>query len=160
VVRNVLLILASVALLLPPGFCVCKLPALGHWPAAADEEGTYPDQPEENGPGCECCDHREPTRSPQHESCHEHDSHHDREPAPFKEPHAPTCPAHPGWGVARAAMTTKAQTPGAASNSLTGDLHESWAQTRTVCSLAVTPNQPTIVDASLPLFVLCCAFRC
>src|SRR5262245_60800149 len=82
-------------LLLPPGLCTCRLPAFLS-PAAPPAVTAAPK------PSCPCC--RKPAASETARPGRVEDQP-DR-PTPQRS-HPPTCPAHPCWEVARAALASE-----------------------------------------------------
>src|SRR5215831_17443414 len=92
--RRALLLLASFQLLLPPGFCICRVESLGLRPAGATVKAP------KRQPRCPCCKPVEPPRSARL----------DPTPPPSPQmPHAPACPANSSWELARAYCHVAAQ---------------------------------------------------
>lgn len=97
-----LMILVCWPLLMPPGFCLCRLEAFAPRPAETPAAST-PDQAPAPKQGCRCC--RPATQAApagktacRADACPE-------APKPCGD-HAPTCPASPGWEIARASSPT------------------------------------------------------
>lgn len=87
-------------LLLPPGFCLCRLGTFGDF-APGGARAAAEDVPRQSPSPCPCC--RQKARQPGCRDC-EFRFRAERPSGQSPEaPHSPSCPAHPSWQVSRAA---------------------------------------------------------
>ena len=99
--RWLLMILVTWPLLMPPGFCICRLEAFMPLPAQRPTVAAV--QEKAPTPGCRCCRRAGEPRTPagkasacRADSC-------PTDPSP-NEPHAPNCPASSNWQILRAGV--------------------------------------------------------
>lgn len=99
--RRFLIILVCWPLLMPPGFCLCRLEAFSPRPAERPSVAADQDQAETPTPRCRCC--RPAYDVPLGKPASDRDVSSSIPPSP-NEPHAPGCPASPQWEAARVSL--------------------------------------------------------
>ena len=150
-----LMILITWPLLMPPGFCICRMEAFmphpAERPAVADVRDEAPP------PGCRCCrragEPKIPTAKPSNcraDSC-------PTVPSP-SEPHAPNCPASPAWEILRSGVFSPGGFDISGFHSLDLSVFASCPTEVDPPSSLTVPDAPTLPSSSLSLFS--CNFRC
>jgi len=157
VFRKVFVILLTLLLLQPTGFCLCRLSAC--LPRAAERTNANTSADKDNAfcqpCGCKHCQcralaaksasHNLP--SPNHES-----------PAPDPDQYPPGCPAHPASAVTHVSTLANAIQFVDLCSTATASL---WLPLAEGCpDLLMSPFATQSHFLSPPLFVLCCDFRC
>ena len=98
--RRFLILLFCWPLLMPPGFCICRLEAFLPRPAERPAAARRQDQAAKPAPKCHCC---RPTESTPHGETAANQA--DIAPSTSSpNDHPPGCPASPQWKAARASM--------------------------------------------------------
>lgn len=156
--KKVFLLLLTWPLLLPPGFCLCRLDMFGvRTPGAAEVQATAPSQAAPSRPRCPCCRHKSaPPVDRACETCLREGTSSD----PTQSlPHSPSCPAHPSWVIARAVV------PGPVFTLDAGNLLALWvALDPPSLTFQPHPSRSRGLDerpsSTVPLYLTCCDLRC
>ncbi len=159
--RKVFVILLTLPMLLPPGFCLCRLDGIAVRKDTGGKQPTAAAQETAADARCGCrnpnCQHRRPDARPAQNAV-ENTKGKVPAPSPLQD-HSPGCPAHPSYAISRAvapdSLTRLADLP-------LGGMTIAWLpldghapQGSPPAAFAVLPPAPPA-----PLFLLCCDFRC
>lgn len=159
--RGIILFLVSCPLLMPPGFCICKLFPLIQTPSATTTQvGRSAGNEQVCEPRCRCCHRNCPAVPLANFPAGDKASAQEKSPSSPPEDHLPSCPAHPSWVIERAVVPSLA---GPLTLDTEGSLcsaPSSWEFTLPTSPLAVAADLPHLTVPSQPVFVLLCDFRC
>lgn len=145
-----LMILITWPLLMPPGFCICRMEAF--MPRPAERSAVAEVQDKAPTPGCRCCRRASEPKTP----TTKHADSRPTAPSP-SEPHAPNCPASPAWEILRAGVFSPGGFDISGFHSLDLSAFASCPIEVDLLSLLPILDAP-ILPASFSLFS--CNFRC
>jgi hypothetical protein len=159
VLRKVLVILLILPMLQPKGFCLCQLvPYILR--TAQHKRDSAATQETVSVPACDCSNPNCPNRR-SHGNPGQNAKPTRPDPAPNRgpEPKCPLgCPAHPSYAVNRA--TTAPESVPLLGSVFLGAASLAWSAPADLASPTWTAAGHGLPPPSVPLFLVCCDFRC